>query len=497
VDGGTSVLFSRRESEACTNQLGRSGATMSHSAALSENFKTDFHERPFDGQDSIQCPLPMTPLEPEAITSKLCRSLKDAGCPLAPALEERLQFEALLAGMSAAFVNIPADHVDSLIESVLQRLVEFLRLDRGNLAELVAAKGHLVITHSYHVPGAPPQTRMVIDDQLPWYSRTIRQGRVLRLNRLPDDLPPEATAEREYCVRIGLKSGVMIPLKVNGAVVGALGLASFRGSREWPDYLIQRLRLVGEIFTNAVARKRADVAFGELVENLRSREQSLQQTREHLRTLAAKLLHAQEEERSRVAREMHDDWTQRLALLGIDFVKLERQLATPETALPLLRNMQKQLIDLSEDVHALSRQLHPSILGDLGLVEALRSECAGFSRREGITAVYYPPGTQVTVAPEVALCVYRVAQEALRNVAKHAKVNEVSVSLAASASELRLRVEDKGIGFDGAATISQAGLGLSSMQERALLMGGQLTVASAPGQGTVAELMAPLERIGS
>src|SRR5207302_4110523 len=100
--------------------------------------------------------------------------------------------------------------------------------------------------------------------------------------------------------------------------------------------------------------------------------------------LAAKFLHAQEEERRRIAREMHDDWTQRLALLSIDLAKLERHLGAPETAQPLLRAMQEQLVSLSEDVHALSRQLHPSILDDLGLVEALRSECAGFSRREGI-----------------------------------------------------------------------------------------------------------------
>src|SRR5205807_9594995 len=123
---------------------------------------------------------------------------------------------------------------------------------------------------------------------------------------------------------------------------------------------------------------------------LRAQEQSLRQAREGLRKLAAKLLRAQEEERRRIAREMHDDWTQRLALLGIDLAKLERNLGAPEKALPLLRTMQEQLVMLAEDVHALSRQLHPSILDDLGLIEALRSECASFSRREGIAVRYLP-----------------------------------------------------------------------------------------------------------
>src|SRR5262249_24142446 len=153
------------------------------------------------------------------------------------------------------------------------------------------------------------------------------QGETLRLSALPADLPPDAVKEREYCLQVGLKAHVMIPLKVMDTVVGAIGFGSFRWSRPWPDDLIQRLRLVGEIFTNAVVHKRADEA-------LHARERSLRQAREGLRMLAARLLHAQEEERRRIAREMHDDWTQRLALLGIDIAKLEKHLGAPEKALP-------------------------------------------------------------------------------------------------------------------------------------------------------------------
>jgi len=417
----------------------------------------------------------------------LCDVLDDAGCPLAPAVQQRLRFETLLAELSANFVNLSAGQVDSQIVSGLQRLVVFLGLDRGGLAELLVDQKQLVITHSYHMPGVPPQPRTIVDDQLPWYGEAIRKGEPLRLAALPDDLPSEATAEREYCLRVGLKAHVMIPLKVMGSVVGAIGFASFRGSRDWSDDLIQRLRLVGEIFTNALARKRADEA-------LQAREQSLRQAREGLRMLAAKLLHAQEEERRRIAREMHDDWTQRLALLGIDLTKLEKHLGAPESALPLLRMMQEQLVSLSEDVHALSRQLHPSILDDLGLVEALRSECASFSRREGIAVVYRPKEVPASLPKDVALCVYRVAQEALRNLAKHAAVNEAWVSLIASGPELLLRVQDKGVGFDPAAGHSKPGFGLSSMEERVRLISATLSVTSAPGRGTTVEVCVPLAR---
>jgi signal transduction histidine kinase len=206
--------------------------------------------------------------------------------------------------------------------------------------------------------------------------------------------------------------------------------------------------------------------------------------------IAAKLLRAQEEERRRIAREMHDDWTQRLALACIDLVKLERHIGTPEVALPLLRTLHEQLVQLSEDVHSLSRQLHPAILDDLGLVEALRSECASFARREGIAVSYRPGAVPTPVPRDVALCVYRVAQEALRNVAKHAAVDETRVVLAATGPELVLRVEDDGVGFDAAA--ARSGLGLSSMEERVRLVRGNLVIASAPGRGTTVEVRAPV-----
>ena len=460
---------------------------MSRSTALPEN-QTTSQDKPGLGLgDAVRCSLLVRPQGLGTLTSEVCSLLEQAGCPLAPSVREHLRFENLLAELSAIFVNLPANQVDSQIESALQHLVTFLGIDRGGLAELLIAEKQMVITHSYHTPSAPPQTRIILDEQLPWYTRTIYQGEMLRFSKLPDDLPSDALQEREYCIRVGLKSHVMIPLKVMDAVVGAIGFGSFRRNCDWSDDLIQRLRLVGEIFTNALARKRADDA-------LRAREQSLRQTREGLRKLAAKLLHAQEEERRRIAREMHDDWTQRLALLGIDIAKLEKHFGAPEIALPLLRKMQEQLVRLSEDVHAMSRQLHPSILDDLGLVEALRSECVAFSRREGIEIIYNGQEAPTILPKDVALCVYRVAQEALRNLAKHAAVNKAWVTLVADGTELLLRVQDKGIGFDPATVRTEAGLGLSSMEERARLIQAQLSVASAPERGTTVEVRVPLAR---
>jgi PAS domain S-box-containing protein len=210
-----------------------------------------------------------------------------------------------------------------------------------------------------------------------------------------------------------------------------------------------------------------------------------------MRQLAGRILTAQEAERRLLAREMHDDLTQRLAVLAIDAAGLERLCAAPSPLLDGLGEMKEQLIKLSRDVHALSRQLHPSILDDLGLVDALRSECSSFSQREGIAVRYVPHDIRAGIPKELALCLYRIAQEGLRNVAKHARAKRACVSLAASDEGLLLSIEDAGVGFQPAGVHGRGGLGLASMEERARLVGGDFAIRSEPGKGTVIEVFLP------
>ena len=174
----------------------------------------------------------------------------------------------------------------------------------------------------------------------------------------------------------------------------------------------------------------------------------LQASREEYRWLAGNLLAAQEKERRRVARELHDDITQRLAALSIETGKLERESRVfPEPIGNTLRGIGKELMQLSGDVHSLSRQLHPSILDDLGLSEAMRVECARFSRREGISVFYESENVPRDLSGDVKLCLYRVLQEGLRNVAKHAGANQIRVRLAGDGGALRFALEDDGAGY--------------------------------------------------
>jgi PAS domain S-box-containing protein len=219
--------------------------------------------------------------------------------------------------------------------------------------------------------------------------------------------------------------------------------------------------------------------------------EQLRVTLEQQRDLASRLLRAQEVERRRLAREMHDDLTQRLAVMAIEIGKLERQLDLPGAVAEALRSTGDQLVKLSEDVHALSRQMHPSILDDLGLVDALRSECVHFQQREGIAVSYQPDNVPAGLPRDTALCLYRIAQEALRNVVRHAGTGGALVSLIGYDGEVLLTISDGGKGFDPADARPRPGLGLASMEERARLIGAELSVASHPGKGTTISVLVP------
>lgn len=174
-------------------------------------------------------------------------------------LGERLRFETMLSRLSAAFINLPATEVDSHIEAGLQLLVEYLDIDRSSLAQFSDDGQELLVTHSYTRPPIAPHPRVNLAPVLPWYTGKLRQGELLRFRHLPEELPPEAVRERDAYRQTSMpQSHLAIPFKVGSSVLGAMGFGSFRKPYDWPDELVQSLKLAGEIFANAVARKRAE-----------------------------------------------------------------------------------------------------------------------------------------------------------------------------------------------------------------------------------------------
>lgn len=211
-------------------------------------------------------------------------------------------------------------------------------------------------------------------------------------------------------------------------------------------------------------------------------------TEEAYRDLSRRLIQAHEEERGLVARQLHDDLSQRLAVLAIALGRDgdEPGGGSEEQALGTIR---EDLVRLSDDIHAFASQLRPPALAELGLAEALRAEC-GRAERLGTAEVL--SHLEPTPAPgaDAALCLFRVAQEALRNAVRHARARTVTVSLRAREAGLLLTVADDGVGFDPVAPRRRS-LGLASMGERVQLVGGTLRIESRPGEGTAIHAWVP------
>jgi PAS domain S-box-containing protein len=208
-------------------------------------------------------------------------------------------------------------------------------------------------------------------------------------------------------------------------------------------------------------------------------------TEKSLEELSGRLIAGQEAERTRIARDLHDDFSQRLALLGIGLGRLwKKRPESEEDERVVIRELWDRTKEISSDVHRLSHQLHSSKLEHVGLGPALNGLCREIGEKYRIQVEFNEEGIFSGIPKDVALCLFRVAQEALSNVAKYSQVKRAEVDLCGDAKKIRLRVVDSGLGFDVGAEKENAGIGLVSMRERLRLVGGVLSVRSAPLVGT-------------
>jgi len=213
---------------------------------------------------------------------------------------------------------------------------------------------------------------------------------------------------------------------------------------------------------------------------------------EELVKVRKRVILAQEEERRRIARELHDDVTQRLAALAMAVGSIEQvpgQSTAPRS--DQLRAVRGQIEQLTADVHGLSRKLHPSTLEDLGLAQAIRSECERLEEQGGLEFDFDHDNLTGAIPPESSLTLFRIAQEALRNIQKHARARRVNIELTDVDGFLHLSVRDHGVGFRPEEAKASAGIGLVTMEERARLSGGRFSVRSSPGKGTTIEVSIP------
>jgi signal transduction histidine kinase len=234
-------------------------------------------------------------------------------------------------------------------------------------------------------------------------------------------------------------------------------------------------RMVGT-FWDVTERKEAEAA-------LRTSELALRSTNAEIQDLAGRLIAAQEDERARIARDLHDDMGQKLALLTIEIEQLRRLTPLPDGCVDRIRQISDRAAEIAGDMHRLSYQLHPTKLEALGLVPSIQSVCRDVTQQHGVQVEFRHQFVPPELDPEIALCLFRIVQESLRNVVRHSGARRALVQITGSRGELRLHVADQGRGFD-VDGMGRAGLGLVSMRERVKFVGGEIVIRSAPSAGT-------------
>jgi DNA-binding NarL/FixJ family response regulator/signal transduction histidine kinase len=384
-------------------------------------------------------------------------------------LAERLRFETLLSEISRILVAPDPAGTDLQAQTALRRIVEALDVDWATIRALEPRAPDLWLTHAWTRAHLPPRPAVIPEAETPWIVAQLRQGHMVRIPGL-GSLPEEASVDRHSLEAIGARSIVLIPLIRDSAIIGCLSIGTVREVHRWPDEWNPRLQLLAEAFANALERHRAAHA--------------ARHSQEAIRSLAGRLLTAQEEERRRIAREIHDGVSQELAAQSIALSSAARRFPDAGPGLQAeLERLEARAGKLAEGLRHLSHELHPGILEHVGLVAALQSHCQEVEAEHGLTVRFHADGDLTVLRSDVALCLYRVVQEALRNVVKHGRARAARVALTREDGRVALAIDDDGQGFDPVAVCHRGGLGLVTLDERVGLVGGRLRITRGASKG--------------
>jgi PAS domain S-box-containing protein len=517
--------------------------------------------------------------------------------------QSKHSFEALLAKISARFVNVPAGEVDVEIDNALRLVCGSLGVDESTIyLREIDNPDIFVLSYVLRDPELPPppKIKFTAAENFPWCNQKLIANEIICL---PDTqaAPPEAAIDKASWKKYNVWSALIIPLSTGGSrPVGFWGIDSTSGRRVWPEPLQKRLKIIADVFANALDRAARERTLRESEARLRlaaeitgagfwtidldadvvwatprlkelfglqpdesvntkklfdiihpkhrdalrravdrmvqGQEASLEYqilpkpgivrwvasrgnrhpdtlrkgslvmgttfditekraAEDALRGVSGRLIQAQEEERRRIARELHDGINQRVALLAVGLDRL-RQTVPELNGRKEVDNLVEDVNELGKDIQMLSHQLHSSKLDYLGLVVALQSLCRELGERQQVEIRFTHSGIPSSLPPNVALALFRIAQEALHNALKYSGTRVFEVLLNRINNEIELKICDRGIGFDVDTAMKGDGLGLISMRERIVALEGTLSIRSQPMEGTEVRVLAPLSNDG-
>jgi signal transduction histidine kinase len=211
-----------------------------------------------------------------------------------------------------------------------------------------------------------------------------------------------------------------------------------------------------------------------------------------LSNVTLRLIDAQEKERSRIGRELHDDIGQRLAVVAVQLQQTHEDSLVLPGVRTRMGKLWKEISEIATDIQSLSHELHSAKLQYLGIAAATRSFCKEFGEQQKVEIDFNAHDLPSPLSPDISLCLFRILQEAVHNSAKHSGVRQLEVRLWGTSEEIHLTVKDSGVGFDREALKESRGLGLISMEERLKLVNGTLSIDSQPQRGTTTHARVPL-----
>jgi PAS domain S-box-containing protein len=518
-------------------------------------------------------------------------------------LREQLNFEKLLSQISSRFVSIPSDEVNRGIEEALRVICNALNVDESTIYLRDAGDPDIfVLTYVLRDPELPPppKTRFTAAEHFPWCNEKLIANEIVCLADT-QMAPPEAAIDKATWKRFGICSALVIPLSTGHRhPVGFWGIDSTTERRAWPEELQSRLKLIADVFANALERVDGErqlresearlrlaanttgagfwtidvatgaiwatprleellgMAPGELIDipgflaliheedrelvkdaiDTMSAGQEVtaeyrialspgslrwvmsrgnryetdgakpvlvgitlditerRRSEEALRSVSGRLIVAQEEERKRIARELHDAVGQQIAIISMQLQQMDfsRNGAEHNTTVEqLLADVQT----LAQTIQTLSRELHSSSLDYLGLVAAIGGFCHQLRQSHQLEIDFVSSDVPKGLSSDLRLAAFRITQEALHNVLTHSGQNRVQVRLDGTPTHLQLTIRDEGAGFHVNEAMQGPGLGLISMRERVFALKGQITVRSQPGEGTEVRVRLPITASGA
>ncbi len=398
-------------------------------------------------------------------------------------------FDELLTGVLSQYASASGHELDIKIEFSLQEIARFLNAEYGVVIQLSNDFTKWSATHEWCAPGIECKRHRfqnVQIDSTGWTEQLLLSNKVVVIRSI-DEIPKEADVVRQRWQNEGFKSMLQVPLRGRGGNVnGSIGILSCSREITWSEDDIRRFKILGDAVANTLERKRT--------------EEALRQSREQLRALSSRLQSLREEERIRISREIHDHLGQLLTALKLDLRSLERKVsAMLETELTAtlyskINSAQKLTDETIVSVQKIASELRPGVLDRLGLGPAIEAELQTFQSRTGTKCDWHISTEIPILSPDHATAMFRIFQEILTNIARHAHATHVSVRLNCENGQLTLGVSDNGSGIQKGNIENANSLGILGMQERAAMLGGTIAFESEAGKGTTVTVQLPFDK---